>query len=318
MRRALAPAVIIAVLIVGIIGTAGAYAATAGLGGTATSTGASLGTTVGLSASTSISAPAVTTTLTGVPTTTVTDNFSTTVTGFQTTETVASSYTTTQFSSSGDSDLIQSCAARGDADQTVSCGLPSAATSGDILLVEVAEVPVYPPISLYNSTTGGQTTSTGSVQPVTNLSDSLGDRFTLIGSAGQNGSTYVLDFFIANVTSTDTDNVTLTGVGNYPFLLVHELQNIDHVVAFSTGTGNSTSPSVTPYVAPSGSFVFAGVFVLNDSGVMAANVTAGSGNTFVDTTYGIADEYNDAGGPTTSPFVISAVIPWGEVSVAFN
>jgi hypothetical protein len=51
---------------------------------------------------------------------------------------------------------------------------------------------------------------------------------------------------------------------------------------------------------------------------MAANVTAGSGNILLDTTYGIAEEYNSGGGSVTSPFVMTGSIPWGEVSIAFG
>jgi hypothetical protein len=147
----------------------------------------------------------------------------------------------------------------------------------------------------------------------------MGDNFSLIGSATQSASTYRLYLYVANVTSGGDDTVSLSGVGNYPFLLVHELQGVAHVAAFSTGSGNSTTPSVTPYSPPTGSFVFSGIFVWNSLGVPYANITAGAGSVLLDETYGLADQYRTAQGESiASPFALTNAIPWGEVSIAFD
>jgi hypothetical protein len=309
--RALTSALVCA-LLVGILAVGGAAVYSASASSTATgavvqSTTLPIATTTDAMNSSGGTITA-TTALTTIVTTAVTNATSTT------------SRTATQFTSPGVNDVVQSCASRGNPDQTVSCVLPSPVTSGHLLVVEIAEVPEaqIQTVGLYGDSNVTEAQISNSSTPqVASLSDSLGDNFTLIGSAPQAGSTYILYFFVVNITSSATDQVTLSGVGNYPFLLVHELQNVGRAVAFSTGAGNSTSPSISPYVAPSGSFVLAAVFVLNDRGTMAANVTAGSGNTLLDTTYGIAEEYNSGAGLVTSPFVMTGSIPWGEVSIAF-
>ena len=38
----------------------------------------------------------------------------------------------------------------------------------------------------------------------------------------------------------------------------------------------------------------------------------------MDNIYGVSEEYNPAGGPTTSPFLMAGTVSWGEVSIAFD
>jgi hypothetical protein len=322
MRRAISPTSIASIVLVVILGGAAVYVAAVSLGGSSST----------VSFSQSMTSPVTTTSENHTSVSTIVN--STTTTPISTTEittivnetTSTSSSITTQFLSPGATDVVQSCASRGNPDQNVSCSLPTPVTQGHLLLVEIAEVPGYqivtsPGLNTNETETSMNTpeieTSTVSV-PSVSLYDSLGDNFTMIGNATQSASTYLLYIYVANITSSAADRVTLSGIGSYPFLLVHELQNVTRVVASSTGSGNSTSPSVSSYSAPSGSFIFSGIFVLNNLGTPLANASAGAGSTLLDTTYGLADEYSVGGGPITSPFVMSAVIPWGEVSVAFE
>jgi hypothetical protein len=235
-----------------------------------------------------------------------------------TTVAVSTGAITTQ--SLGVGDVVQSCVAYGDPSQILSCALPNPVTSGHLMVVETAE----PQTSNLSGSTVTETQTlnlSGStveeLQPPS-LSDSLGDSFTLVASVNQPGSAYSLYVFVANIVSDAADQVTVSGSGSYPFLLVRELQNVSHVVAYSTGMGSSSSPSVLPYVAPSGSFVLAGAFILNYYGVIATTVTAGPGNTLLDTGFVVAEEYNSAGASTASPFVMTSSVPWAEVSLAFS
>ncbi|MDA4137456.1 MAG: hypothetical protein OK449_10730 [Thaumarchaeota archaeon] len=305
-RRGVSPAVIFALIAVIAVGGAAAYVRLSSSRGPATDD-SGLNSSPGPSATTSST---VNSTQDGVNMTRTT--------------TVASpitsvSYTTTQFLSPGVNDVVQSCGAFGDRDQNVSCMLPFDVAAGHILLVEIAEVPESYIVGLYNSNTTETQISDSSATSVASLYDSMKDNFSLIGSATQSASTYRLYFYVANVTSSGNDTVSLSGVGNYPFLLVHELHGVTHVAASSTGSGNSTTPSVTPYSPPTGSFVFSGIFVWNSLGVPYANISAGAGSVSVDETYGLADQYSMAqGGSIASPFALTNAIPWGEVSIAFD
>lgn len=260
----------------------------------------------------------VTTTATATVTN-LTTTTETLVENVTTTVTEVAGETTTQFGSYGVADVVQSCGAFGNPSQTASCSLADAATSGDLLELVVAEVPSSQTVTTTATTQGATTTTTGvsgnSSSPT--VSDSLGDTFALIGMTTRPSTTYDFYVYVANVTSGGPDQVTLNGLGNYPFLLVHELKGVTHVVGFSSGEGVSRDPSVTPYALPSGAFVLASVFVLNDRGSMAGAVGAGSGYTTLDETFGVSEEYAAPLGTTASPFLMSSAIPWGELSVAF-
>ena len=238
-----------------------------------------------------------------------------------------SSIMTAQFGNTTAKDVLQACAGFGDPNPVASCKLPNPVGTGDILLVAVAEIPSV--LSAEPTTTnttnsesppGSQTLNQTMGQgPV--LSDSIGDDFDEVGQApGQPGNTYSFYYFVANITTdSGSDQVTLAGSGNYPFIFVHELRGVTRVIAFSSGNGNSSSASVSSYVPPAGSLVLSTIWVENDAGVADAGVEPGHDSALLDNAFAVTEEYSTAsGGPLTPAFSLTSSVPWGEISVALD
>lgn len=279
---------------------------------------------VGRSASASSLAPEVETTSSDLSST-ITSNLTTVttlqVTTDQTVSNISSSTTAIQLANAT-GDVVQSCSALGNFSFSTSCVLPNPVAAGDLILVAAAEVSSANSTAVQGLGTGSMTgteqqSGTGTYGFA--LADSLGDDFAMVGQApGQPGNTYTFYYFVATAASGGADNVTLTGSGRVPFIFVHELTGVSKVVGFSSGGGTSDSASVKSYVAPSGSFTLATIWVENDRGVADAQVTPGMGCTFLDTAFAVTEEYSSTGGNITSPFALGASIPWGEISVSLD
>lgn len=299
--------VVVIVAIVASGAFAYAFVSSNNLGGTTTGVASSASTARGVAAATSVVSSLVTST-----TVVITDLLTANIT--------ASTTATQLVNSTGD--VVQSCSALGNLSFSTSCILPEPVTPGDLILVAAAEVSS----AAITQVQGLNSTSTAGTQPQNQtaaygfeLTDSLGDDFAVVGQApGQPGNTYTFYYFVATATNGGTDNVTLTGSGRVPFIFVHELTGVGQVAGFSSGRGTSDSASVTPYIAPAGSFTLATIWVENNRGVPDAQANAGPGNTFLDTAFAVTEEYSSAGGNVTSPFAIGASIPWGEISVSFS
>lgn len=155
------------------------------------------------------------------------------------------------------------------------------------------------------------------------LGDSQGDSFVMVGQApGQPGNSYTFYYFVANVSTDGTDQVTLTGSGNFPFIFVHELTGVNDVVGFSSGLGNSTNASVSAFAPPIGSLVLATIWVENNQGIADATVEAGSGGfILLDSAFAVSEESGastNAMTSLTSPFTLSNAVPWSEISIALD
>ncbi len=174
---------------------------------------------------------------------------------------------------------------------TISCSPTNQVLQGDTLVVELDDV-------------------------APSLSDSLGDTYTLLTSVAIPGSTY-LDYYYYTVVKTSApDTITLTGQGNYPEMIVHELHGAGVVSTYSTGSGTSNTPSVTSYSPAAGSFVLAFV----ETGHATVVASAGPGYTLLSqTAVALSDEYlASSSGSTTSPFAVTSSLDWAEISVSFS
>ena len=185
--------------------------------------------------------------------------------------------------------VTQSCLASAAFATAVSCSLVSPVTRGHLLVAELSDV-------------------SG------NVTDALGSTFRLVAIVTQPSSTYSIQLFVASAKSSGVDTFTASGYGNYPNMVVHEL-NLSSFLTSSTLSGGTASPSVAPYSAPLGSFVLAVVLAANKGEWVAP----GSGQTFMGQYPGvIADEYSiSSSAQAISPFMLSAPVNWAEISAAF-
>src|SRR3984957_10055714 len=70
--------------------------------------------------------------------------------------------------------------------------------------------------SLSSLEAGGMNMGEANEVPPSNVTDSMGDHFTLVQEVPIPGSTYDLEVFFATASSSGNDSVNLSGVGNFP------------------------------------------------------------------------------------------------------
>lgn len=279
----LALVTVVAVLVLAAV-FSGVYLSSGPLQRTVTTTESSFQTLTTTFTTTSVS----TTTTTSLSTTTTTSTaFVAVITQVITVE-ASSTYSSGGYSGGP---VVQSCLGSATYVSVSSCTLGLPVTKGHLLVAELSDV------------------------PQDKVNDSLGSAFKLMSSAELTGSTYYIQVYVAVALSSGVDTFTATGPGNFPNLVVHEL-NRSSVASTSELSGDSASPSVGGYAPPAGSLVL-GVVLAGNGG---ESVSPGQGQTFMGQYPGvIGDEYSIAtGGQVTSPFVLSTQQAWGEVSVAFT
>ena len=189
----------------------------------------------------------------------------------------------------------ESCSALGIMQHTLQCQLPSV-QADQIILVEVSDVP----------------------QP--SVADTMGDHFALLGEpASLPGSSYDLEIFLATTSHSGGDSINITGVGNFPALIVHEITR-DMGEDIHDGSGNSTTPDVTvsPFFVPPGSLVIATLLLPSNQGKLTTSASAGQGYSLLAASGGIVDEEAVApASPSTAQFSLGSPLSWAEVAVTF-
>lgn len=187
--------------------------------------------------------------------------------------------------------VVQSCYAYQPGEQTVTCTMSDDVQAGDLLAFQLDEV------------------------TITSFGDSMGNSFSLVTTQPLPNSTYQMYVYYAIAKSSGPDNFTLTGNGNYPSILVTEVQNAQFVSGVSANSGESGNPFVPSYTPASGSLNI--VFLLAYGNGETA--TAGPGYALVaQTNLSVVDEYAVVNGATSPSFVLSTSDnTWTEAAVAF-
>lgn len=189
------------------------------------------------------------------------------------------------------SPILQTCFHYSDFVQSSSCALPNRVKAGNLILVEISDLPGI------------------------SINDSLGNSFIMVASKNLPASTYNVQVYYTIAFSSGKDTITVSGAGNYPEIVVHELFRAQVNTHYSTGSGISKSPSVAKYDPGRNVFVLAVML----SHYVPTSVSAGRHYTLVGQypPAFLADEGGFLSTMTASHFKLGNVQHWAEISLAF-
>ncbi|MDA4123306.1 MAG: Ig-like domain-containing protein [Thaumarchaeota archaeon] len=149
--------------------------------------------------------------------------------------------------------------------------------------------------------------------------DSQGGTFNLLSDLsvpGGSGASLSLSYGFDPRGGFDTFTAETTQGSSPITIVVHELSTVGNVISSSTGSGASTTPSVTSYTPTAASLVYS-FLVASPSAGLAAD--SGPGYAMMSQFPGFLGEELQAsapGSPTTSPFQLSSSENWAEFSVS--
>jgi hypothetical protein len=152
------------------------------------------------------------------------------------------------------------------------------------------------------------------------IGDSMGDSYVQVASVNLPTSTYNQQVYYATASSTGLDTITISGIGNFPEIVVHEM-SAQFSGDFSTGSGVSANAGVASYNPGQNNFVLAVAGCANGgTSCDVASVTAGLGYTLIGEHPApiLADEGAILSQATTSPFSLGNQQNWAEISLSFT
>ncbi len=157
--------------------------------------------------------------------------------------------------------------------------------------------------------------------PGINIGDSMGNSFAQVASVNVPSSTYNVQVYYAIASSNGRDTITVSGLGNFPEIVAHEMSGAQFTGHFSTGSGISGNPTVASYMPGRHAFVLAIVACANGGTLCDdASVTAGAGYALIGQYPAplLADEGAILGHATTSAFTLGSQQNWAEISLSFT